>query len=376
MSRATRHQLQPQTDHDGLSRQLAVLACKQAIRGSLEQQLTRDYEQRVRPALAKEPDCAADMEHEVRALNSYKLWSCANRASQNRMWQVLAEQIDNDYDRITQVADEVSANAPGSLDLDETLQAPDYQFAANIHGQPGGYMLNRAEHDLAAGILYEAGGNLFALGQGIGKTDSKAQRVLQYVAEQHPDLKPRRILDLGCSAGGQSTDYPAAFPDAEVHAVDLAPAMLRFARARAAALGSPVHFRQADAASTGFDAGSFDLIVSHNLFHETAAEHMPAIIQECHRLLAPGGVCIHQDVPIQLDRLEPFAQFISAWQHDNNDEAHWLDFAAADLPAMLVEAGFPADSVSSDYLQAVDGPIPWYVAVASKPADKATSSAR
>jgi ubiquinone/menaquinone biosynthesis C-methylase UbiE len=128
-----------------------------------------------------------------------------------------------------------------------------------------------------------------------------------------------------------------------------------------------VHFHQADAAATHFADGYFDLVISHNMLHETAAGHVPAVLRECWRLLAPGGVCLHQDVPIQTQRLDAWMQFISEWQKEHNDEPFWLDFANADLPTRMVEAGFPAGQVSATYLKAIDGPIPWYVVMGRKP---------
>ena len=333
-----------------MSRRLAVLACKTAVRSRLESALRSEFDDR----------------GDVEALDSYRLWSAANRASQDRMWQILAAQIDADYERITTAATESTRNPAGTVSTDPARPAPDYQARANIHGQPGGYMLDRGDDDLAAGVLYEAGGNIYALGQGIGKRDSKGERLIAHIRETFPGLEPRRILEMGCSAGGQTTDYPAAFPDAEVHAIDLSPGMLRYAHARAEILGSRVHFHQQDAGATAFPDGHFDLIVSHNMFHEVAAEHMPAIAAECYRLLAAGGVCIHQDVPIQTSRLDRFMRFISEWQKDHNDEPFWKDFADADLPAIMIAAGFDAKNVAADYLSAIDGPIPWYVVTATR----------
>ncbi|MFN2166045.1 MAG: class I SAM-dependent methyltransferase [Anaerolineae bacterium] len=358
MARDTLHHLQPLTDHDGMSRRLAVLACKQAVRKTLETRLREQFH--------------AEPGRPMEQLPGYRAWSSLNRAAQDRMWSLLAEQIDRDYARIEQQAWRHTRDPRGSLELG-AAQIPAYQQQSCIHGQPGGYMLDRpqagaAGGDLAAGILYEAGGNLYALGQGIGRKDSKAQRLIEHLGEVYPDLQPRRILELGCSAGGQSTDYPDAFPAAEIWAIDLSPGMLRYAHARAETLGAPVHFRQADAADTRFPDEHFDLVVSHNLFHEVAAEHMPAIMLECHRVLKPGGVVVHQDVPIQRARLDEWMQALSAWQKDHNDEPFWLDFTDADLPAMLVAAGFAPESVHAEYIKALDGPIPWYLARAQKPA--------
>ena len=335
-----------------MSRRLAVLACKTAIRDTLQSALKQDFDEDTTGLTRR---------------SSYRLWSGVNRASQDRMWQVLAEQVDADYDRIAARAARAIASPQGSLALTDVDDVPDYQTRTPIHGQPGGYMLSRDTDDLAAGILYEAGGNIYALGQGIGIHDSKGERLIAHIRERFPEFKARRILEMGCSAGGQTADYPAAFPDAEVHAIDLSPGMLRYAHARTEILGSPVHFHAQDAGATGFPDGHFDLIVSHNLFHEVAADHMAVIAAECQRLLAPGGICMHQDVPIQVDRLDDFQQFLSEWQTTNNDEPYWMDFATADLPALLADAGFDARLIRCEYLQALDGPIPWYVVTATKP---------
>ncbi len=362
MSRSTQHSLLPETNQAGLSRRLATLACKRAIRGTLERALRADYE-RAFPAHADHPPTPSSVDEALSDLRSYRLWSSASRASQDRMWQVLAEQIDADYERI---ADAATAPELGALTLDP-LAVPSYQSEHCIHGQPGGYMLARDEGDLAAGVLYEAGGNLYALGQGIGKRDSKGERLIQHIKDRCGGLQPRRILEAGCAAGGQTADYALGFPDAECHAIDLSPGMLRYARARSALLGANVSFSQTDAAETPFPDGHFDLIVSHNLFHEAPAEHVARILSECFRILAPGGYCFHQDVPTQTDRLDPFTQFLSAWQKENNDEPYWLEYATADLPQACARAGFAPERIHADYLRALDGPIPWYVIEVSKP---------
>ncbi len=345
MARDTRHALQPKTDHDGLSRQLAVLAAKRAVRNQLQAPLESVFASK--PASIHKSD-------------AYKLWSGLNRASQDRMWKLLSEQIDNDTTRLNQVAAQSIENPLGSLRLSASA-VPEYMQGQTIHGQPGGYLLDRHASDIGAGVLYEAGGNVYALGQGIGKTDSKAERLIHHILELRPDLRPKRILELGCSAGAQTADYPKAFPKAEVHALDISPSMLRYAHARAQLLGSAVHFHQMDAAQTDFDNKHFDLIVSHNLFHEVASNHVNKIMTECRRLLAPGGLCVHQDVPIQAKNLPPFQQFLSSWQTKNNDEPFWDDFAHTDLAQAMIAVGFDKERVKTEYLKAKDAPIPWYV---------------
>ncbi len=371
MSRELTHELMPQADHDGTSRRLAVLAMKRAVGAVLQPALMQVFEGEVKPAaeqaLGRPVETAADFRDALKTHTLYKAWSSINRAAQHRMWAMLAEQIDADYDRIAQSVQAARAQQPvANLNVPDGFEAPDYIRQADIHCQPGGYLLDRFAGDVGAGLLYEMGGNIYAMGQNIGAKDSKAQRIIAFIREEFPDLRPKRILELGCSAGAQTSYYPAAFQGAEVHAVDISPAMLRYARARADVLKATIIFHLADAADLPFEDGAFDLIVSHNMLHETAAAHQLPVMQECARVLAPGGLCLHQDVAVQLDQLPPFIQFLSEWQKDNNGEPFWLDYASADVPDLMVQGGFSETAVKAHYLDQLDGPLQWYVVTAQK----------
>jgi SAM-dependent methyltransferase len=238
----------------------------------------------------------------------------------------------------------------------------------DIHLQPGGYALDLGDGDVMAGALYEAGGNLYAFGQGIGRGDSKAAHVQRFIAGRWPGFKPRSILDMGCSAGSASVPHALAFSDAEVHAIDVGAGMLRYAHARAAALGAAVHFHQRDCAATGFPDAHFDLVVSHNLMHEISDATRRAMLRETWRLLAPGGVFIHQDVPLRFAGLSEFRKFELSWDTRNNNEPFWEVYANADLVADLEAAGIPADRTWVGQLPQGEGSLPWFVAAGSKPA--------
>lgn len=368
MSRDLTHNLMPQTDHDGTSRRLAILAMKRAVGRVLQPALSAEFEQTIKPAvetkLGRAVEGASDFRNELKETGLYRTWSSLNRCSQHRMWTMLAEQIDADYDRIE--AEVSRLDGVSSPATSANFTAPDYIRQADIHCQPGGYLLDRNATDIGAGLLYEMGGNIYALGQNIGSKDSKAQRIINFLKEECADLKPKRILELGCSAGAQSTYYPTGYPGSEVVAVDIAPAVLRYAKARADALQSPVKFVLADAADLPFEDGSFDLIVSHNMLHETAVDHQPEIMKECYRVLRTGGICLHQDVAVQTRNLPPFVQFLSEWQKENNGEPFWLDYANADIPALMEQAGFETAKVAAHYLEQLDGPLKWYVVTAER----------
>lgn len=46
-----------------------------------------------------------------------------------------------------------------------------------------------------------------------------------------------------------------------------------------------------DVSDTGLSTGSFDLIASTNTLEHVPEKEIPPLLDECHRLLAPGGIC-------------------------------------------------------------------------------------
>ena len=297
----------------------------------------------------------------------YQAWGSLTRTAQDLMWNTVQGTIQRDMPRM-QAAAQAVGNAPagGSLDLPTDFQAPADAWAGHIHGQPGGYMRQADERDILAGALYESGGNAFSAGTGIGSRDSKAGAVIAFLEREYPAVKPLKILDLGCSAGGASVAYAAHFPEAEVHAVDVGPAMLRYAHLRAEHLGLKVHFHQMDAGALTFADETFDVVVSHNLMHEVSAGMLGKIFAEAHRVVKPGGVVIHQDVPVRGREFTPFDQAMFSWQTRNNDEPFWDDFVYADVSERMRDAGFAEGEHRELTIPMLDGPRFWYLVVGEK----------
>jgi len=148
---------------------------------------------------------------------------------------------------------------------------------------------------------------------------------------------------MGCGAGMSTLPFADAYPDAEVFAIDLAAPMLRYAHGRAESLGKKIHFSQANAAETKFADGSFDLIVSTIMLHEMPQKISRQVIAECHRLLAPGGVMVHNDMvgwPT-----DPFQEFMAEWNAHHNNEVFERGSGTLDFRAACTDAGFAADTV-------------------------------
>ena len=81
----------------------------------------------------------------------------------------------------------------------------------------------------------------------------------------------------------------------------------------------------------------------------------------------PGGVVVHQDVPMKGADFSAFEKFIFAWQTKNNDEPFWDEFLATQAPDVMLEAGFAADEVLETTVRMRDGPRAWYIVLGEKP---------
>ncbi|MDW8258524.1 MAG: class I SAM-dependent methyltransferase [Gammaproteobacteria bacterium] len=367
MVRSVSHDMLPIPTPDEASRQRFIVAFKQVLTRELRSTQQRLFDEVVAPQYARQhghrPQTRAEIRAAMTAHPAWRSWSSFARAAQEQMWRAVSDTVFRERARLAARAAALTApgRRRGSLTLDPSLVPPRGMLAVDVHLQTGGYLLDLGSDDVSAGALYEVGGNLYAFGNDISRNDSKARHVQAFLRERFPALRPRRILDMGCSAGAASVPYALEFPAAEVHAIDVGAAMLRYAHARAEALGAPIHFHQMDCAQTRFPDGFFDLVVSHNLMHEISDATRRSMLRETWRLLAPGGVAVHQDIPLRFAELTEFQRFDYSWDTLNNNEPYWEVFANADLAADLRAAGIPAEQSHIGHLPRAAGSLPWFV---------------
>lgn len=345
-------------DHDEHARQRFVGALKSFANGALEQKLAAHYESALLPDYARTHGRAPQGRDEARPLFEadplYQLWGSMVYASQGLMWETVGETCERIGPAFEARAAELGAKPRGSLQLDPNLKLPEPIAGAEIHRQPGGYFESRHPQDLHAALIYFGTIELYRAAKGLSANAPVGEPgigrfIAQVVRKRYPNLKPRRILDLGCGPGTETIALKEAFPDAEVHGVDLSAPFVSFAHAWAEERGVAMHFKQADAQRTGYPEAHFDLIVSHILFHETWHDVAPAIFAEARRLLAPGGVFLNADVPYQPSRMPIPKQVTNDWQVRNNGEPFWTGFADTDVAAVLERAGFARAAVVADY---------------------------
>ena len=363
MSEQTRHPMLPVENHDELARETFVQALKSHIATEVTPGIRELYDHRVRPRHERELGVAPSDRHAIKVAMErepfYQLWSSVRRSSQDLLWNVVADSIDRQLDDLTARARKVERNL-GSLTLDPDFLPPWYFWGIDIHAMPGGYRGEYVDGDITTGALYDRGVYVYAMGQMGQLNDDYGQSVVNnYLKTEHPQLRPRRILELGCGMGNSLVPYVDAYPDAEVYGVDVGTALLRYGHARAESMGKKIHFSQQNAEATNFPDGHFDLVVSHILLHEAPPDAVRNILRETHRLLSPGGLMVHADFP-GYGALDPLTAFLIDWDTWNNNEPFWGPMRDMDVPKAAREAGFTGDctelSCKRDCVEEVSAP--------------------
>lgn len=342
---ASTHAMMVRPGHDAREREQFFLSLRGWINGFAEEVVKPRIRSHARDAdIPVDVPAAPGQRFEVRRAcetdPAYLLWGSMWASSQKLLWNYVGQSVEAQHEKLRQAFRDRQGRV-GSLRLSPEMQLPRYLTAKDVHAMPGGYALDRGDDDLRAGAMYDRGGALFQLQANGGvMNDGRGHTMVAFLQDAFAVTSPRRILDLGCTVGNSTVALAQHFPDAEVHAVDASPAMLRYAHARAEALGVPIHFSQQNAEHTDFEDGSFDLVVSHVMLHETSRQALPRILAECHRLLKPGGVMAHLEVPYRYQDMLIDDVIIRDWQSYHNGEPFWGGCCTADFAGLLTTAGF------------------------------------
>ena len=351
-----KHSMQPQPNHDESVRQDFVTDLRAFLTDEIYPKITPYYEKNVESKFIKEKNRKPKDKNEVRDLmlkdNAYQSWSLLQRLSQQMMFTSVIDTVERTLDDLIERSKK--NNDLGSLKLDNKIDMPRYLTAYDIHQQPGGYHTESTEDDVSPGVVYDISLPIYSRNSMGSENDLLSQAIIGHIEKYIDNLKPEKILDMGCAIGNSTLPFAKIFPDSEIHGIDVASPCLRYAHARANALGVTAHFSQQNAEKTDFSNEAFDLVTSCLFLHETSHDAVPKIINESYRLLKPGGWMIHLDVyPFHRDAIEPLYDFLKDWEVTNNNENFSGALRNMDLPKIFEDAGFSKESIEFTSAEAV-----------------------
>ena len=339
-----RHAVFPVADHDQTERFNFLARLNRHLASVVLPGVADAYRERVEPAFeaanGRKPARRPEARRALAADPLYQTWSALRRNTMEMRQQAGLALVLGQRDRL--IGETRRLVDAGRLKLDPAVSIPAYLTAVDHHCMPGSYYTERTADDVTAAANYDAG-MFVTTGGMLGRyTDGGGRGMVEYMRRQNPNWQPRRVLDLGCGLGHNVLPIAAAYPEAQIVAVDVAAPMLRYGAARAASLGvDNVVFVQADAADLSqFDDASFDWIQSTMFLHETSSRALRAIMAENRRLIVPGGFVIHIEQPQYDADMPVFEQVMRDWDAFNNNEPFWTKLHEVDLDQYMVDAGF------------------------------------
>jgi SAM-dependent methyltransferase len=337
------HGLLPRASHDEVARFSAIANVNAFLAGRLAPRVRTAYERRAKAAYrqreGREPETRREVDEAIRTDPAYRVWSTLRRNAMETRQQAGRQLVLRQARELRDRARALNAGAE-TLQLDPQLRMPPYVAAVDTHLMPGGYAGELVADDVSPAANYDAGFFVTVGGSGGPWNDAAGRALVAWLREHHPEFRPRRIADLGCGLGHNTLPFRAAFPEAEIVAIDVAAPMLRYGHARARSLGvTDVVFRQEDATCTSLPAASCDLVFTTMVLHETSHSALPRLLSEAHRLLRPGGLTLHLEQP-PYRGFEPFEQFMRDWDGRYNNEPFWTALHESSLPDTLARCGF------------------------------------
>jgi ubiquinone/menaquinone biosynthesis C-methylase UbiE len=370
------HAMLPDANHDETAEQLFIRDLKTYIASELDP-IEADLADALDPGSGHN-DRAAETYRRMQDCRGFASYLGLRRASQELMWDGLAASVARQSGELDRKAAEIPLL--GSLTLHEDMELPAYLADRDVHLMPGGYAADPG--GTAQGALMDRGGAVYMLGRNGGfLNDGRGWTLASHVLSRWPDLAPESLIELGCGVGASTVPLARAFPGAAVHGLDVGASVLRYAQTRASTLGQAVHFVQGNAEKVPFADASFDLVCSCVMLHETSPDALNAIMHESMRLLKPGGIAAHLEVPQRYDSVPLWTKVRGEIEHDYNNEPNWRPAISADYAGLLTAAGFI--DVATGYQDAAQAAVPgndgfsgtskgvfrsWFVASGRKPA--------
>ena len=337
------HQLKLPARRDDKARMNFVSGLRSHVLHQMADGLRTVWQNEVEPELRRRGRPARsgrDVHAALRANEYFRFYSAVRVTAQDMVYQSVRPAIERGAALLAAADAQLARSRPlGALALDAALEVPRSVSAIDIHLMPGSYHTQHAANDLTAGAIYDNRLAISSFGLMGQNLDDIGQSVARWLRERQPQFQPQRILDLGCTVGHNTGAWKDQYPEAEVHGIDVAAPCLRYALARARSQGRTLQLHQMNAEKLAFADSSFDIVFSSMFLHEVPRAGIARVLADAHRVLRPGGLMLHMELPPNA-RLEPFDAFYLDWDGDYNNEPFYKPFRALEPRDAVRIAGF------------------------------------
>lgn len=338
------HAMKADPTPDEAARGRFVSGIRSFILNDLAGDLWEAFESRAAPRFRAEaghdPATSAEAHKAMRGDPAFNIYSAMRVQAQKMVWSSVSEGVTRDIERLESLA-EAQADAPGKVRTDPDFAVPRNASAIDVHLMPGSY--TGGEGTLAAGAVYDRGLAVFSMGLMGANLDDIGLSMAGYIQRRYPDFAPRRILDTGCTIGHNSLPWKQTYPDAALVGIDVAAPGLHYASARAKLQGVKADFVQMSADALDFPDASFDLVFSSMFLHELPKKVRAEAFREAYRVLRPGGLMLHMELPPN-GEMGAFDAFYLDWDSYYNNEPYYKGYRDEDPHTSCAAAAFAADN--------------------------------
>ena len=223
---------------------------------------------------------------------------------------------------------------------------PDY-YLQNFHHQTDGYLSDHSAelYDLQVDILFN------------GAADAMRRRVIAPLKRglRHFEGRPSsslKVLDVATGTGRTLQQIRGAVPEATLIGLDLSHAYLRQAnRWLNQGRSNLVQLLQGNGEAIPLADASVQAVTCVFLLHELPADARQAVINECFRVLEPGGVFVLAD-SIQMADSPQFELAMDNFRKAFH-EPYYRDYISDDIDGRLRQAGFNGIAAESHFMTRV-----------------------